>query len=99
MGKRGSGLLFELQNPGRTFLTRRLRERAIEFWSTRANPAPTGRVFEEHSIEFRDNHRIVRRPRLGEDSPIWIENHRVARANLVVVHAHAVAEDQKDSVV
>jgi len=50
-------------------------------------------------VEVGDDHRVGSFPGLDEKAAIGVENHRVARANLVVIHAQAVAENEEQAVV
>jgi len=49
--------------------------------------------------QIRDDHVVTQRPRLRDDLTIGVEHHRVAGADLIVVRADAVAEEQKHAVV
>ncbi len=75
------------------------RQWAVQLRPPRGDPALAGGVFQEGGVEVGDDHRVFGLPGLGENASVWIEDHRVAGANLVVVHAHAIAEDDEHSVV
>src|SRR5579875_3234565 len=53
----------------------------------------------ERAIKVRDHHIVARFRSLSQDAAVRINDHRIARANLVVINAYAVAEDQKNAVV
>src|SRR5690606_28082212 len=91
--------LLELQLARRALESGWLRERRVEFGAPGLDPDAPGGVLQEGSVEVRHDHRVSRLGRFDEDAAIRVEDHRVAGADLVVVDADPVAEDQEQAVV
>src|SRR4029434_1552973 len=91
--------LFKLERARIALQSRRRCEWRVEFGATGTNPLSARRMGEETRVQVSNDQCVFGLRRLGESAAVRIQNHGVAGANLVVVHADTVAEDEKQAVI
>src|SRR5262249_42804638 len=72
---------------------------AVQLGTTCLNPQPSGRLGQQTRVQVGNHNVVPGLPGFHENASVRVEDHGIARADLVVVHANTIAEDKKEAVV
>ena len=81
------------------FLASSLGQCSIKLRSPTPNPADARTHLAYFGIQIGHDHIVPCLPCLSQYVSVGVQNHGIARPNLIVVKAHPIAENEKDSIV